>query len=91
MKYIISKKDLPHEHKSQGTNGDYPEISFTLISQTVEGIMGISVDENNGNLIIKPNLPREINTIKLHDFKFKSKIYDIEIDKDGAKITKITT
>ena len=53
--------------------------------------MGISVDENNGNLIIKPNLPREINTIKLHDFKFKSKIYDIEIDKDGAKITKITT
>lgn len=86
MKYIISKKDLPHEHKSQGTNGDYPEISFTFISQTIEGIMGISVDEKSKELILKPNLPNEINYIKLSDFLYRGNYYDITISRNNSKI-----
>lgn len=80
MKDIISQKDLPHEHKSQGTNGDYPEISFTFISQTIMGLMGISVDEKNGNLKVNPDLPDEINYIELYDFEFKGKKYNIKVD-----------
>lgn len=86
MKYIISKKDLPHEHKSQGTNGDYPEISFTFISQTIEGIMGISVDKKSKELILKPNLPNEINYIKLSDFLYRGNYYDITIRRNNSKI-----
>lgn len=79
MKNIISQKDLPHEHKSQGTNGDYPEISFTFISQTIMGLMGISVDEKSGEIKTKPNLPSEIKYIELYDFEFKGKKYIIKV------------
>jgi hypothetical protein len=39
MKDIISVLDQPHEVVQQGTNGDYPEVSYTLLSQTVEGLI----------------------------------------------------
>ena len=41
MKYISSIKDDPHERPIQGTNGDYPEISFTYVSHAIEGKMGV--------------------------------------------------
>lgn len=85
MKHIISQKDLPHEHKSQGTNGDYPEISFTFISQVIEGMMGISVNAVSGRIEITPRLPVEIGDIKLYDLKFGDYSVDIFIEKD--KIT----
>ena len=88
MKYIMSKKDLPHEHKTQGTNGDYPEISFTFVSQVITGIMGIGVDDESGVLTAKPNLPNEIHSIHLYDFECRGKVYDIEISKDSVDIVK---
>ena len=88
MKYIISKKDLPHEHKTQGTNGDYPEISFTLVSQIITGLMGIEVNEKNGTLTANPNLPCEIENICLYDFEYRGDIYDIEVTKDKTSIVK---
>ena len=86
MKYIISQKDLPHEHKSQGTNADYPEISFTLISQVIEGLMGISVNAVTGEITASPCLPEEIEDIKLYDFRFGEYTFDIFIEKDKAEI-----
>ena len=32
MRYIVGIKDNPHERPVQGTNGDYPEISFTFVA-----------------------------------------------------------
>lgn len=82
MKHIISQKDLPHEHKSQGTNGDYPEISFTFISQTIEGLMGISVDASTGEITIRPCLPNEIKDVKFYDFKFGEFSVDVFVEND---------
>ena len=86
MKYIISQKDLPHEHKSQGTNGDYPEISFTFISQVITGIIGLSVDDRSKELKLNPNLPSDINEIHLQDFKFNGSLYNIYIMNNSVKI-----
>lgn len=86
MKYIISQKDIPHERKSQGTNGDYPEISFTFISQVIEGIMGISVNAAEETISVSPHLPDEIEDIKLLDFKFGNKTADIIIDKNNVSV-----
>ncbi|MBQ8503074.1 MAG: hypothetical protein IJ491_02220 [Clostridia bacterium] len=88
MKHIISQKDLPHEHKSQGTNGDYPEISFTFISQVIEGLMGISVNAATGEITASPCLPEEIEDIKLYDFRFGEYTVDIFIEKDKTDIKK---
>lgn len=82
MKHIISQKDLPHEHKSQGTNGDYPEISFTFISQVIEGLMGISADVSKGEITLLPCLPNEIDDVKIYDLKFGDYSVDVFIEKD---------
>lgn len=86
MKYIISQKDLPHEHKSQGTNGDYPEISFTFVSQTVEGLMGISVNAAAGEISICPNLPKEIDDVKLYDLKFGDYLVDVFLENGNTTL-----
>lgn len=87
MKHIISQKDLPHEHKSQGTNGDYPEISFTFISHVIEGMMGISVNAMSGEIEISPCLPREIKNIELHGLVFGDYSVDVSIKEDRISLT----
>lgn len=82
MKHIISLKDLPHEHETQGTNGDYPEISFTFISQTVEGLMGISADAALGTISICPHYPEEIDGIKITDLKFGDYSVDVSLERN---------
>ncbi|MCH5198266.1 MAG: hypothetical protein J1E34_05095 [Oscillospiraceae bacterium] len=86
MKHIISQKDKPHERKSQGKNGDYPEISFTFISQVIEGIMGITVNAAEGTICVSPNLPEEIEDIRLTDFKYGNKTADIIINKNNVSV-----
>ncbi len=85
MKHIISQKDLPHEHKSQGTNGDYPEISFTFISHVIEGMMGISVNAVTGEIVVTPCLPKNIEDIRLFDLKFGD--YSADVFIENNKIT----
>lgn len=86
MKHIISQKDLPHEHKSQGTNGDYPEISFTFISQVIEGLMGVSVNAAAGEITTFPHFPKDIKDIKLCGLKFGDYSVDIELEEDKAAL-----
>lgn len=80
MKHIIAQKDLPHEHKTQGANGDYPEISFTFVSQVVEGLMGISVDAAAGGISVSPCLPAEIGDVRLYDLRFGEYAVDVFIE-----------
>ena len=65
MRYILAKRDLPHERPSQGTNGDYPEISFTLVSQTVEGMMGIEPDAAANRVATLSRLPAAIDWVEI--------------------------
>lgn len=86
MKHIIDRKDIPHEHKSQGTNGDYPEISFTFISQTIEGLMGIKINAPDGKISIRPNLSEEIPDVSLYGLKFGEYSADIHLNKEFVSI-----
>lgn len=64
MEYIASVKDNAHEKVSQGTNGDYPEISFTYISHTIEGMMGVEPDAGERFVATSPRLPQEVPDVK---------------------------
>ena len=86
MKHIISQKDLPHEHKSQGTNGDYPEISFSFISHVIEGMMGISVNAVTGEIVVTPCLPKEIEDIRLFDLNFGDYSADVFIENNEITV-----
>lgn len=65
MKYITSVKNVPHERPSQGRNGDYPEISFTFVSQIIEGMMGIEPDAHKHMLATLPRLPKEVGDVSV--------------------------
>lgn len=65
MKYIINGLQDIHEVSSQGTNGDYPEVSYTLISQTVEGLMGISPNAPEHKVTTLSRLPKDISWLEL--------------------------
>lgn len=69
MKYVIDQKDKPHVVRQQGKNGDYPEVSFTLVSQVVEGLMGIEPDAANHTISTLPRLPDEIGYLDLDRLK----------------------
>lgn len=64
MKYIISVKDKPHERPVQGTNGDYPEISYTFVSHVIEGMMGIEPNAGEHSIITAPRLPSEVADVE---------------------------
>ena len=59
MEYIYGRKDLPHEIAAQGTNGDYPEVSFTFVAQTIEGMMGVEADAPDDKVATGPRLPKD--------------------------------
>ncbi|PZE21620.1 FIMAH domain-containing protein [Paenibacillus xerothermodurans] len=66
MKHIIDSRPLPHEVASQGSNGDYPEVSYTLISQTVEGLAGIQPNAPKHQVATVPRLPKDIDWLELN-------------------------
>lgn len=86
MQEILSKKDLPHEHKSQGANGDYPEIAFTIVAQILTGIVGLQPDPDTGALLVHPQLPRGIHRIEVEDLKYRDGCYSIQVTADGATV-----
>ena len=87
MKHILSKKDLPHERESQGTNGDYPEISFTFVSQTVEGLMGIRTNAQRKAFSTCPHFPPDIQNVYIEDILFGGFCVDIELSKESCALT----
>lgn len=88
MKYILSVKDLPHERPSQGTNGDYPEISYTIVSQVVEGMMGIEPNAKTGQINTAARLPNGINTVKISNVRFGH--YTVDVEHRGLQKTVLT-
>ncbi len=85
MKYVIGQKDNPHEHASQGTNGDYPEISFTLVSQTIEGLMGVTADAPQDKVSTLSHLPQEIGWVQANYINMGDHLLNIR--QDGLKKT----
>ena len=88
MKYIMSVKDNPHERPSQGTNGDYPEISFTFVSHTVEGLMGVEANAEEHSIVTASHLVDEIDWLDLKYLEMGE--HEIDIRHDGLTKTTLT-
>lgn len=89
MQYIISEKDKPHVVKNQGLNGDYPEISFTLVSQVVEGIMGLEPDAANHAIKTISRLPAEIEYLELKNLAIGEHLIELRQSKTQTQISNI--
>ena len=67
MRDVYSKREDPHVNSGQGLDGDYPEVSFTLVSQTIEGLMGIAPDAPHHALATVSRLPSDIGWLQAAD------------------------
>ncbi|MGF1687409.1 hypothetical protein L4C36_12040 [Photobacterium japonica] len=88
MQYIMDVKDLPHERPTQGTNGDYPEISFTFISNTIEGLMGIKPDAANKQIITASHLTHDIDWLAVDNLIMGN--FELTIQHEGIHKTTLT-
>ncbi len=63
--------------------------SSLYIESILEGMCGIKIEGNK--LKIKPNLPNNVNKIKIRNFRFNDNFYDFEINNKNSKIRKLKT
>lgn len=88
MQYIMDMKDLPHERPTQGTNGDYPEISFTFIANTVEGLMGVKPNAVNSEVVTASHLTADIDWLSVDYLPVGE--HELSIRHDGLTKTTLT-
>jgi len=79
MKYIISKIDQTHAMSNlTGNNGNYPEVSYVLISNVVENLLGVQPDAANNKITTLSHLPKDINELGANNITIGSSKINIE-------------
>ncbi|MGW6536680.1 carbohydrate-binding protein [Streptomyces sp. NPDC055051] len=80
MQYVYDQRDVQHPVAKQGPNGDYPEVSYTLVSQTVEGLMGVQPDAPARSLATTPRLPSGMGWLQIKDIKVGGNTFTLRHD-----------
>lgn len=85
MKHIISTIDKDHSTGAYtGANGDYPEVSYVLIANVVEGLAGVLPDAAENKLRTMSYLPEEIETLEIKHISFAGKSVSVSHVKTEA-------
>ena len=88
MNYIISKLESQHAQSVlTGTNGNYPEVSFVLLSNTIENLLGIEPFAHENKVITFSHLPNEIKRLGAKNIQIGSSL--IEIEHNSKHISRI--
>lgn len=88
MKYIIENRNVQHVTQKEGANGNYPEVSYTLVNQTVSGLAGIDPEAGSNKVSTVSKLPSDISYLQVNDLAVGS--HNITVRHDGATKTTFT-
>jgi hypothetical protein len=88
MKKIYGERDTQHVNASQGPDGDYPEVSFTLVSQTIQGLMGIAPDAAARTVTTQSRLPSGMKWLQAADVPIGKDT--VTVRHDGTTKTTLT-
>ncbi|KAA6224496.1 hypothetical protein CP973_18035 [Streptomyces albofaciens JCM 4342] len=88
MRYVHDHRDDRHPVAAQGINGDYPEVAFTLVSQTVEGLMGFRPDAPRARVTTRSHLPRGIDWVRADHIPVGDGFFDLR--HDGTHRSRLT-
>lgn len=91
MKHVYDQKDVQHVNAAQGTNGDYPEVSFTLLGQTVEGLLGVAPDAPAHRLTTQSRLPSGMDWLKIDDMRAGRSGFSLRHDGDRKSVLSNTS
>ncbi|WP_157245227.1 CBM35 domain-containing protein [Nonomuraea typhae] len=95
MQHVYDERETRHVSNRQGLNGDYPEVPFTLVSQTVEGLMGVQPDAPRRAVATQSRLPGDIPWLQVAAIPVGAGTVDVRHDgrasttftnRTGAKI-----
>jgi len=79
MKYIISKIDQTHAMSNlTGNNGNYPEVSYVLISNVVENLLGVQPDAAHHKLATHSHLPKDIKDLEISNITIGNSLINLE-------------
>ncbi|MCX4553615.1 hypothetical protein OG204_32925 [Streptomyces sp. NBC_01387] len=81
MRYVYDKRNDQHPVSKQGPNGDYPEVSYTLLGQTVEGLMGVEPDAPSKSLSTRSRMPSGMNWLQIKDIKVGGNTFTLRHDR----------
>lgn len=88
MQHVYDRRDEQHPVSKQGTNGDYPEVSYTLVSQTVEGLMGVAPNAPSHALTTQSRLPTGTDWVQIKDMRIGRNTFALR--HDGATKSTLT-
>ncbi|MFF7778284.1 hypothetical protein ACFZCG_28200 [Streptomyces tanashiensis] len=91
MRHVYAQKDVQHVNSRQGTNGDYPEVSFTLVAQTVQGLMGVTPNAPARTLTTQPRLPSGMDWLSVEDLRIGDSAFTLRHDADRRSTLTHTT
>ncbi|MCX5205145.1 hypothetical protein OG897_27275 [Streptomyces sp. NBC_00237] len=80
MQHVYAQKDVQHVNTRQGTNGDYPEVSFSLVGQTVEGLMGVAPNAPARTLTTHSGLPSGMQWLAVEDLRVGDSAFTLRHD-----------
>ncbi|WP_244196087.1 hypothetical protein [Paraburkholderia susongensis] len=63
MQYVYNR--INDVHSGGFVNGDYPETSFTLVSQVIQGLLGVQPDAARREIDTVSRLPQDIGWLKV--------------------------
>ena len=70
MKHIMENLKQDHAHQiATGRNGDYPEVSYVLIQNMVQHLMGLSPNASANGVKTLSHLPGEIEKLEIQNVK----------------------
>ena len=79
MKYIMSHINQEHAASAlTGKNGNYPEVSFVLLSNVVEGLLGVVPDAANNGVATISNLTGEVQNLCVENIKIGNSTINVE-------------
>jgi hypothetical protein len=84
MKYIMDSVSCSHSVIKTGANGNYPEISYTFISDIVENLAGIVPDAPDNALSATSSLPEEISFLNIKNVKMGGHLFDISLKENKS-------
>lgn len=89
MKHILSKVDQEHVQSSlTGRNGNYPEVSFVLIANVIENLMGVQPDAANGRVRTMSHLPASIDALAIRAIKIGSATLSLQHEAKHTSVLK---
>ncbi|MFK8843734.1 hypothetical protein [Streptomyces sp. Ac-502] len=80
MRYVYDHRGDRHPVAAQGLNGDYPEVAFTLVAQTVAGLMGFRPDAPRARVATRSHLPRGIDWVRVDGIPVGDACFDLRHD-----------